>query len=251
MRSKITLRKTTPAPIHYDYQYGIASMLYNRLAHANIRLANEMHSHQGFKFYTFSNLILGDWIPARHGLNFTTAHLILSSPDPEFIRSFTEGLLQQPEFYLRSIDKGKPRPNLSIERIEILPKACIGEICEFKTVSPIYVKTQRLQDGVLRDVDLYPKEPKFYENLHVNLVARYREYHGQDVDRDHFEVTSVKNIKAKRIKIADNYRRCSLMEFVVQGSPELLEFAYEAGLGEKNAMGFGCLEVVNHGVNEN
>ncbi len=30
----------------------------------------------------------------------------------------------------------------------------------------------------------------------------------------------------------------------MQGSPELLEFAYEAGIGEKNAMGFGCLQYV-------
>jgi hypothetical protein len=26
----------------------------------------------------------------------------------------------------------------------------------------------------------------------------------------------------------------------LQASPELLKFAYDAGLGEKNAMGFGC-----------
>ena len=60
MRSRITLRKTTPAPIHYDYQYGIAAMFYARLTHANIRLANKIHSHTGFKFYTFSNLIIRD-----------------------------------------------------------------------------------------------------------------------------------------------------------------------------------------------
>jgi CRISPR-associated endoribonuclease Cas6 len=55
MRSKIT-----PAPIHYDYQYGIAAMLYKKLAHANIRLANKIHLHTGFKFYTFSNRISPD-----------------------------------------------------------------------------------------------------------------------------------------------------------------------------------------------
>jgi len=244
MRSKLTLRKTTPAPIHYDYQYGIAAMFYARLTHANIRLANKIHSHTGFKFYTFSNLIIPDRIPNRHGLNFEQAHFYLSSPDPEFIRSFTEGLLQEPEFYLRSTETGKARADLLIERIEILPKEEIGEVCEFKTISPIYIKTQRLQDGRLRDFDLYPTDGKFYENLHANLVARYREYHGHDVSHDHFEITDTRNVKAKRIQVANNYRRCSLMEFEVQGSPELLKFAYEAGIGEKNAMGFGCLERV-------
>jgi CRISPR-associated endoribonuclease Cas6 len=30
----------------------------------------------------------------------------------------------------------------------------------------------------------------------------------------------------------------------LEASPELVKFAYDAGLGEKNAMGFGCLGVV-------
>ncbi len=60
MHSNLPLRKTTLPQVHYDYQYGIAAMLYARLAHANIRLANEIHSHTGFKFYTFSNLIIRD-----------------------------------------------------------------------------------------------------------------------------------------------------------------------------------------------
>ena len=57
MRSKITIRKTSPAPIDYNYQYEIASMLYKKLAESDVELANETHSHQGFKFYTFSNQI--------------------------------------------------------------------------------------------------------------------------------------------------------------------------------------------------
>ena len=93
MRCQITVQKISPVAIHYDYQYGLASMLYARLASANITLANSIHSHQGFKLYTFSNLVIEDWIQIKGGLNFTRAHFFLSSPDPEFIRSFTEGLL--------------------------------------------------------------------------------------------------------------------------------------------------------------
>jgi len=89
MRSKITIRKVSRAPINFDYQFGIASMLYARLATANVSLANEIHSHRGFKFYTFSNLVIEDWIPAKRGLDFTKAHFFISSPDTEFIRSFS------------------------------------------------------------------------------------------------------------------------------------------------------------------
>jgi CRISPR-associated endoribonuclease Cas6 len=30
----------------------------------------------------------------------------------------------------------------------------------------------------------------------------------------------------------------------IEGNPELIRLAYESGLGEKNSMGFGMLEVV-------
>jgi len=167
MRCKITVRKIPPIPIHYDYQYGLASMLYARLAGANISLANEIHSHQGFKFYTFSNLIIEDWIPDKHGLNFTRAHFFISSPDPEFIRSFAEGLLLKPEFFLGKEKKA----DFIIERVEILPQHTFSESCTFKTLSPVYVKTMRKRDGKLVEVDLYPKDAKFYENLHANLAV--------------------------------------------------------------------------------
>jgi CRISPR-associated endoribonuclease Cas6 len=240
VRSKITIRKPSGGPLFYDYQYGIASMLYSRLAAANISLANSIHSHQGFKFYTFSNLIIEERIRDKDGLNFTKAHFFLSSPDPEFIRSFTERLLLEPEFFLGK----KKKVDFIIERVEILPQREFSDTCTFKTLSPVYVKTMRKRDGKLVEVDLYPKDAKFYENLHTNLTARYEEFYGHLVEHEHFEVVDVKDVKPKRISIGNSFRRCSLMKMEVEASPELVEFAYDAGLGEKNAMGFGCVDMV-------
>ena len=228
VRSKITIRKLSGGPLFYDYQYGIASMLYSRLATANITLANSIHSHQGFKFYTFSNLIIEDWIPIKGGLNFKRAHFFLSSPDPEFIRSFTEGLLLGPEFFL-----GKKKIDFIIERVEILPQRTFSDTCTFKTLSPVYVKTMRKRDDKLVEVDLYLKDAKFYKNLHTNLAAWYEKFYGHPVEHEHFEVMDVKDVKPKRISVGNSFRRCSLMRMVVEASPELVEFAYDAGLGLK------------------
>jgi CRISPR-associated endoribonuclease Cas6 len=241
MRCRISVRKISPYPLHYDYQYGIASMLYLKLAAANIDLADKTHSKKGFKFYTFSNLILDDRIPEKNGLNFSKAHFFLSSPDPEFIRSFAEGLLLEPEFFLGNNGN---RVIFVIERIEVLPIMHFSETCAFRTLSPIYLKTLRKQEERLVEFDLYPKDSKFYENLHKNLVARYEEFYGSKIDKDFFEVMSVSNFKPKRVKVEDNYRRCSLMELSLSANPELIQFAYDAGLGEKNAMGFGCMDIV-------
>lgn len=242
MRSKITVRNISNLPVNFDYQYGLASMLYFKLAGADIRLANETHAHQGFKFYTFSNLALMNRKACKSGLCFERAYFILSSPDDRFIKSFAEGLLQQPEFYL---DGPNGRANFVIERIEILQEISLGDECWFKALSPIYIKTMRKENDNLREIDLYPTEPKFYENLHKNLTERFSEFYGK-APLYHFDVIETADIKPKRIKIADSFRRCSLMSLRIQASPELLKFAYDAGLGEKNAMGFGCVEVIDN-----
>ncbi len=216
-------------------------MLYFKLAGADVVLANETHAHQGFKFYTFSNLVFMNRRVCKEGLFFGSAYFILSSPDDRFIKSFIEGLLQQPEFYL---DGPNGRVDFAIERIEILEDISPVDECWFKTLSPIYVKTMRKENEALKEIDLYPTEPKFYENLHKNLISRYSEFYGKS-PVDIFDVVETANIKPKRIKIADSYRRCSLMSLKIQASPELLKFAYDAGMGEKNAMGFGCVDVVS------
>ena len=241
LRSKITIRNISKRPVNFDYQYGLASMLYFKLAEADIRLANETHAHQGFKFYTFSNLVLLNRDFCKSGLLFENAYFILSSPDDRFIKSFAEGLLMEPGFYLDGPD-GKV--DLVIERIEILEEITFGDECRFKTISPIYVKTMRKENEGLKEVDLYPKDPKFYENLHKNLIQRYSEFYDK-APQDHFDIIEINDMKPKRIKISDGYRRCSLFSMLLQASPELLKFAYDAGLGEKNAMGFGCVDLLN------
>lgn len=241
MRCKISLRKTSPNSLYYDYQYGLASMLYSRLAAANEKLADEAHEKKGFKFYTFSNLILEDRIPDKKGLNFKKAHFYLSSPDSKFIKGFSEGLLLESEFFLF---KEGEKVTFIIERIEILPSINITDTCTFRTLSPVYVKTLRKQGEKFVEVDLYPKDSKFYENLHKNLVARYEEFYEKEIDKDFFEVLEIRNFKPKRITIDNNHRRCSLMDMTLLANPKLLEFAYDAGLGEKNAMGFGFVDIV-------
>ena len=241
MRCKVTLRKLSSNPIHYDYQYGLASVLYKRLTTANVELADETHRNKGFKFYTFSNLIIENRIPDKNGLNFSKAHFFISSPDNIFIKSFAEGLLMEPEFFL---GKGELKANFTIEKIELLEESAFSDKCIFRTLSPIYVKTQRKKQDKLVMVDLYPKEPKFYDNLYRNLVNRYEEYYKQSLDHYHFDVLDVYNVKPKRISVGNTQRRCSLMTFEVEANPELLAFAYNAGFGEKNAMGFGCVDIV-------
>lgn len=61
-------------------------MLYFKLAGSDVKLANETHAHQGFKFYTFSNLILMNRKTSTSGLYFEKAFFIMASPDTDSSR---------------------------------------------------------------------------------------------------------------------------------------------------------------------
>jgi CRISPR-associated endoribonuclease Cas6 len=247
MRAKISILNVSNFPINYDYQYGLASMLLSKLSLVNIELASETHTRQGFKFYTFSGLKFMDGSIDKVGLSFVKAFFILSSPDDRFIKSFMDGLLLYPNFYL---DGPRGVVDLIIEHISILEDVSPGDECWFRTLSPIYVKTVRKEKESLRETDLFPTEPKFYENLHKNLVERFVQFYGREPN-NHFDVIETSDFKPKRVKIGDSYRRCSLISMKIQASPELLKFAYYAGLGEKNAMGFGCVDIISEPYKKN
>jgi CRISPR-associated endoribonuclease Cas6 len=240
MRAKIHVKKVNKLPVQFDYQYYLAAVMYRKLACVDFIKADETHRKEGYKFFTYSNLILEDKKECNKGFNkgleFQNAHIVVTSPNKEFIRCFAQGFLQEPEFNLG-------RARLVAEKVELLKEEKIGTKVELKTISPIYSKTIRETPNGLVEWDLYPKDGKFHENIHKNLLEKYKEYYGK-IPEDNFEIISLIDFKPKRVCIDNSYRRCSLMRFTAAGSNELLQFAYDAGLGEKNAMGFGCVEVI-------
>lgn len=221
-------------------------MLYDKMRLSNPELAGKTHSDEGYKFYTFSNLKLHNRDSlkksSQKGLDYDTAEFILSSPNETFIKSFVEGLLINPEFYLEGIS-GKKIPH-DIQEIKMLPMEKIENMAHFRALSPVYVKTFRNIEGKMKNIDLSPSDPKFYENIQKNIIFKYNEYYNEKIEEPHFEIYDIYNIKLKRIKIADTFRRCSFLSFKVQAPQKILQFMYDSGVGEKNAMGFGCLDLI-------
>ena len=240
MRIKISFKNMNGFLLSYDYQYSLASMIYHKLSEISPKTAIEQHSTFNLKFYTFSGLIGHNLNTNKGGLSFSEGFLIISSPDRNLITSISEAFLDHPDFSLIGVGG---RIIYSVQKVELLKPPIIKKKCTFKTLSPIYVKTVRENNNVKKEVDLYPNEPKFYERLHQNLLKKYEQFYSKKAV-DHLDFLKVHDVRTKRIRIEDSYRRCSLMTFTVEGSEELLRFAYDAGLGEKTAMGFGCVDVV-------
>ncbi len=55
-------------------------------------------------------------------------------------------------------------------------------------------------------------------------------------------------VKRKRISInkgnATTHHRAYMMDLILEGDLDLIEFAYDVGIGEKNSMGFGMIKLL-------
>ncbi len=159
-----------------------------------------------------------------------------SSPKKNIVVALVNGLLEKGEI---EIAKAK----FILSSIEVLKEKEIKGNETFATLSPISVTTAKKENGGLKIVDLYPDEPKFYENLRNNLIKKYRLLYGKEPENEELDIKVIK-AKPKRIKIKNTYHRCVEMVFKARGSRELLEMGYKAGFGERNSMGFGMVKVV-------
>ena len=237
MRLRITLTaKKLPAFLDFNHNYWLASMIYRAIERADPELSLELHKPTGFKFFTFSRLMVKDrkFRIAGERMEMLTpeVYFFFSSPRKYLCACLVDGLLQKPEVKIGDEE-------FSVSEVKVLKEKEVGSKERFVTLSPINVTTS----GNGRAVDLYPDNPKFYENVKDNLIKKYTAFYGKEPEDTDLEIKVVK-AKPVRIKVKDTYHRASLMVFDAEGSKELLEMGYQAGFGSKNSMGFGMVKVV-------
>ncbi|MCK9150528.1 CRISPR-associated endoribonuclease Cas6 [Methanobacterium alcaliphilum] len=241
MRLKISLSAPEKhLKIPYNYNHVLSAIVYNKIV--DLDMAQELHESTNYKFFTFSQLFvskrknLKDFMISRNG-KFS---FFISSPNDELIKSMVEGYLDIPSVNFMG-------QNLLVEQVELLKMPEIKKRMKMKTLSPLIARVQKEVEGKLKIWDLNPNDLKFYENLQNNLLNKYNSfYDGYDGDNYVKIVPKIDSIKRKRITIPkrdqETFHRCFLMKFEIEADKRLVKFAYDCGLGEKNSMGFGCVD---------
>ncbi|MEW6748619.1 MAG: CRISPR-associated endoribonuclease Cas6 [Candidatus Micrarchaeota archaeon] len=245
MRLKLVLR-SKGSFIPFNYNQYIHAMILDKLRFADPQYAQEVHDGNGFKFFTFSELD----IPVRKldkergGLVILsdTVSLHVSSPRERFMQAFLSGILCRPDIRI-----GPAEFTLESANVIDSPDFSSGKSI-LRTMTPLIASTKREIEGRLRTWDLMPEDAQFYNNIRNNLVRKFEEFSGKSPMESAFSVKVIKPLRPKRIKVKDEFHTGSRMIFEASGSPELLEFAYECGLGERNSMGFGMVEAANGGL---
>ena len=202
-----------------------------------------MHSSKSFKFFTFSQIyipkrrIVKDGIIARDGV----ISFYISSPNDFLIKSLVDGFLEDLEISFQN-------QKLTIQKIEALKTPEFSSKSEFKTLAPIIVRTKKEIDGELKIWDLAPSD-KFFKSLENNLIKKYIKFNNLTKTDKKINIYSDMNfVKRKRISInkgnVTTHHRAYMMDLILEGDLDLIEFAYDVGIGEKNSMGFGMVKLL-------
>ena len=241
MRLKINLKSENNFKVPFNYNHILSSIIYNKIA--DLDLANKIHDSNSFKFFNFSQInikkrkLVKDGIIARDG----RISFYLSSPDDLLVKNLVSGFVDDLEINFKN-DK------LIVEKIEALKTPDFREISEFKTLSPINIRDSKEIHGKVKRIDLAPSD-KFFKGIENNSIKKYCIFNNiENTDKKISAYSEMAHVKRKRITIPKGpnttYHRAYMMDLILEGDTDLIKFAYDVGVGEKNSMGFGMLRYI-------
>lgn len=269
MRLKVTLHIERATFIPLNYQYALSSAVYRFLETADSDYAQFLHfegyaplspaegtdsrdatlDRRRFKLFTFSQLKAERSRVDIRMRGEEKLHLLpgrvewqIASPVEPFLTNFASGLLTSGVLRITSAE-------LPIAHVETLSPPQWQETLRCKCLSPIVAAVGEKADGKYHTRYLRPKDPAWSERVRENLLGKYSALHGttpEDTrlslrfDTEYLEKhRGTKLVTYKEIQIVGAFA-----PFTLSTSKELFEVAYNCGVGEKNAAGFGMVEVV-------
>ena len=248
-----------PAIIPINYQYEISSWIYHTLREGNQKYAKWLHEqgyksgNRHFKNFTFSGLNITKFKVIRDRLQIQSdqIELIISFAINPALENFIEGLFQE---QCISLGDTLSKVNLRVSFIETLSEPEFKESMTFRALSPICVSHYT---GSKYPVYLNPNNDHYQELLIKNLLAKYNSIkpamkensavQNMALGEFSFNVVNKESVKSRLIKIKANTPQESKVRgfqftFTISAPVFLLKVGYEAGFGEKNSLGFGCVE---------
>lgn len=237
-----------------NYQYPLQAAIYRTLAQSDLEFATWLHENgyqqdgKRFKLFTFSNLIV-----PQYGIDKERERLIVKSDvvtlyisflPEKSTQQFIQGLFQQQTIQLADYISGV---HFLVREIQVMPPLDYQPDMAFKTLSPVCI-SQRNERGQMDY--LSPTDPRYELGILTGLLARYDAIHGQPFSGTpycHLQLLNDPKSALVRIKAGtpnETRVRGYRYQFKIDLPEELMQIAYESGLGEKGSMGFGMIEAL-------
>lgn len=244
--------------IPVNYQYELSAWIYKTLYYGDPAFASWLHDKgyaagkRSFKLFTFSNIKAERYkvFKDRFKILSDEVSLVVTFRIDEAVRHFITGLFSHQAV---SIGDRKSRADFEVRTVENLALPDFEETMRFRALSPLCVSLPVELKGSLIAQYLGPDHPEYRRRFFENLVTRYNSRHSESPEGlesyspNEHRLVLLGKPKSRLIKIkADTPQetriRGYLYDFECTAPVELLQFGYEAGFGEKNSLGFGCVE---------
>lgn len=252
MRLRIQLEASTSITLPIAHQDLLRGLLYRLLGESDVPYAQQVHDRgwgegiRNLKLFTFSQLrvplsrrrMAGDILRIAPG----PVEWWVSSPVEDVLRHEVQGMLRAGG----SIDIGGNR--FYIRWVDAAPTPSFAESARFTCMTPIVASVPG-DDGRSTPRYLVPQDgARFAEAIRANLLRKYSLLYEKAPADDRLTLTFAQDFLAthpgtKLVAIKGICVRGAFAPFRLEGSPELIRLAWEAGLGEKTGSGFGMIEV--------
>lgn len=257
MRLILELRSESDMEYDNQYHYNIQGLIYNLLKTSE--KYSYLHDKKGYKFFCFSNIFPYSKKITKGDIR----NLIISSPDPDFIDLLDKNL---GPFFNNIINIGNMKfvLNSRKKRNVIFP---VEKPFLLITGTPIIMRIHKTKLSTINDVLL--KNYRYYYwrsdlpleffivQLESTLIKKYTQYcnyksipFSRNFDSIHFfEKFKFKKQISTQVRVKNLYHKVigTIWEFEFDGLRynELIKFALDSGLGERNSLGFGFVNLFN------
>lgn len=233
-----------------NYQYECSAVIYKILSKSDEQFSQWLHDNgytadkKLFKLFTFSRFNIPKYQQQGDKLKILSDIMewYISFIPETSTREFIQGIFREQEF---TIGNKQARINCIVKSIEMLPPPQIEESMILETLSPICLTLKR-ENGT--DEYVSPTHPKANELIKQNLLDKYRAANGQQMTNEEifFDFKALSEPKSTLITIKAGTAQESKVRgyncrFQLSAPKELMQIAYDGGIGSKNSMGFGMV----------
>jgi len=235
------LETTKDAFIPWSYRSDLTRLIYRLIGLSDRNYASWLHDEgyekggKVYRLFVYSDLQFPPREVSSIGLKGKGCIVWqLGSPDERFIKAVADGVKLQGN----KLDIfGSTFDVLDILQTQ-LPKT--KENPTFRTISPVVVSIQEGKGTT--PTYLNPEDQRFTQALERNLLSKWEAYNKKSIEVGNFGIRTWEP-KSKLIPTFNIKVRAWNLKLQMWGSDELMRFAYDAGLGERNSQGFGMIEL--------
>lgn len=255
MRIKVNAEVVKNDIVPWNYQYPMMQIMYELIEDDKLRqrIHNPEYKYNGriYKPINFSKLLGKIESTDSRGIKFRNNRVsfFISSVEEDVSYAIVNGILS-------SLSKGKTfklgNVLIALRSLELVEDIQIPDqnLVIIKTLSPIALHKYDVEKNRKSSVDPYSKEYSKY--LTLNIIRKTKAVFGIDYNPNevYLEVKpfSHKSVRSKLIDIKGDkiraYEGSFLCYVTSKKSKDLLKNGYLLGVGEKNGIGFGMIDIL-------